>query len=76
MGLAIWASGFGACGLGLRVWGLRFRVYGLAVWDLQFTISGSGFSSFGVTEWLSSQPGLGFRVKGLGFGVWGLGFRV
>jgi hypothetical protein len=60
----VWVLGFGACGLGLRVWGLRFGIFGFGVWDLQLTVSGSGFSSFGVTVWLSSVLGLGFRVEG------------
>jgi len=54
-------------GLGFRVWGLRFGVWGLGlrVRGLEFGGWGSGFEI----------RGSGFRVWGMWFRVWGLGFR-
>ena len=55
--------------MGVRVWGLGFRVQSLevGVWGLGLTRR-MEYNSFRV--W-----GLGFGVQGLGFGVWGLGVQ-
>ena len=64
--------------MGLRVWGLGFKVQGLG---LGFKPQGLGLCFFFFLRAFSPnmerffRPG-GFRVWGFGFGFWGLGFGV
>ena len=65
-------------GSGVRLWELRFGVWGLGN-DL---VSDGGFGGYGLRfeVWDSGCGvrvwGAGCRVKGLGFGVWGSRCRV